>query len=45
MGFEVVHGMNGIGKTIAKKGDCWSFVINKSCAWQTYGFIWKRKGK
>ena len=38
-GFENVHGK------MQKEEDCWSSVRKKSCAWQTRGFIKKRKEK
>ena len=45
VGFEGVHGKMVLGKEMQKEEDCWSSVMKKSCAWQTYGFTRKRKGK
>ena len=44
-GFERVHGGNGIGKRNAEGKDCRSFVMKKSCAWQTLGLIRQTKAK
>ena len=34
-----------LGKEVRKEEDCGSSVMKRSFAWQTQGFIWKRKEK
>ena len=35
---KVYKGWGGIGKRNAEE-DCWSLVMKKNCAWQTFAFI------
>ena len=44
-GFEGVHGGKVLGKEMQKEEDCWSSVMKKSCAWQTFDFLRQTKGK
>ena len=44
-GFEGVRGGIVLGKEMQKEGDCWSFVVKKSCAWHTLGLKRQTKGK
>ena len=34
-----------LGKEMQKEEDCWSFVIDESCAWQILGLKRQTKGK
>ena len=34
-----------LGKEMQKEEDCWSSVMEKSCAWQTLGFLKQAKEK
>ena len=43
--FEGVHGANSIGKRNADEKRLLKFLMKKSCAWQTLGFIRQTKGK